>query len=313
MSTSQSNNVPPGNQRVDEVPVVQTKAKMNKILSRDSTTDFGMDSMFQSSRQRRTLADEDAPPTSSINDIPTEINLDSGLNRFQPRKSTVENTFSSSRRHARTLSTTQIPQHTFVVVFGYPADKFSFTAEYFKSLGEATEPEKHLEVTNCFRIGYVDIGDAMRAVRKNGEVMAGSWMIGAKWADPAQAEAMIGQPVLRNTPLSATVPQMNDATSTGNEMAIDELHTIQSNSTYSSVGTPIKLAPSTSAFRKQVGGSASKPTTPQTQKGWAGNVLPSTPSYSSNLLPSGITPSTPVGQSPSKGVVGQMTDLIFGW
>ena len=43
-------NVPPGNQRADEVPVVQTKAKMNKILSRDSTTDFGMDSMFQSSR-----------------------------------------------------------------------------------------------------------------------------------------------------------------------------------------------------------------------------------------------------------------------
>ena len=94
----------------------------------------------------------------------------------------MENTFSSSRRHARTLSTIQIPQHTFVVVFGYPADKFSLTAEYFKSLGEATEPEKHLEVTNCFRIGYVDIGDAMRAVRKNGEVMAGSWMIGAKWA-----------------------------------------------------------------------------------------------------------------------------------
>jgi len=99
-------NVPPGNQRVDEVPVVQTKAKMNQILSRGSTTDFGMDSMFQSSRyvfgpvksdmltsilhfsrQRQTLADEDAPPTSSINDIPTEINIDSSSNsnRFQPR------------------------------------------------------------------------------------------------------------------------------------------------------------------------------------------------------------------------------------
>ena len=95
----------------------------------------------------------------------------------------MENTFSSSlRRHAHTSSTAQIPQHTFVVVFGYPADKYSFTADYFKSLGEATEPEKHLEVTNCFRIGYVDIGDAMRAVRKNGDVFAGSWMIGAKWA-----------------------------------------------------------------------------------------------------------------------------------
>jgi hypothetical protein len=287
---------------------------MNKILSRDSTTDFGMDSMFQSSRQRRTLADEDAPPTSSINDIPTETNVDSGPNRFQPRKTTVENTFSLSRRHTRTSSTTQIPQHTFVVVFGYPADKFSLTAEYFKSLGEATEPEKHLEITNCFRIGYVDIGDAMRAVRKNGEVFAGSWMIGAKWADPAQAEAMIGQPVVRNTPLSTTVLQMNDATPNGNEMSIDEPHTTQSNSTYSTVGTPIKLAPSTSAFRKQVGGSASKPSTPQTQKGWAGSVLPTTPSsMSSSLLPSGITPSTPVGQSPNKSVVGQVADLIFGW
>jgi nuclear pore complex protein Nup53 len=94
----------------------------------------------------------------------------------------VENTFSPSRRHTHTSSITQIPQHTFVVVFGYPADKFSLTAEYFKSLGEATEPEKHLEITNCFRIGYVDIGDAMRAVRKNGEIFGGSWMIGTKWA-----------------------------------------------------------------------------------------------------------------------------------
>ena len=131
--------------------------------------------------------------------------------------------------------------------------------------------------------------------------------------DPAQAEAMIGQPVLRNTLASAAVPQTSDATSSGNEMLIDEPHTVQSNSTYSTVGTPIKLAPSTSAFRKQVGGSASKPTTPLTQKGWAGSVLPVTPSLSSSLLPNGMTPSTPVGQSPSKSVVGQMSDLIFGW
>ena len=248
----------------------------------------------------------------------------------------MENTFSSSRRHTHASSTTQIPQHTFVVVFGYPADKFSLTAEYFKSLGEATEPEKHLEITNCFRIGYVDIGDAMRAVRKNGEVFNGSWMIGAKWAvsrkafhkinilslliapfiffqDSAQAEAMIGQPVLRSTLSSSSVPQTNDTTPSGNEMLIDEPHTMQSNSSYSTVGTPIKLAPSTSAFRKQIGGSASKPTTPQTQRGWAGNILPSTPSLSSSLLPSGNTPSTPVGNSPNKSVVGHVTDLIFGW
>lgn len=220
-----------------------------------------------------------------------------------------------------------------MVVFGYPADKFSLTAEYFKSLGEATEPEKHLEITNCFRIGYLDIGDAMRAVRKNGEVLSGSWMIGVKWAvslaiiahiiffnriicvnfqDPAQAEAVLGQPVLRNTLTSGTVPQTNEATSGGNEMSIDEPYTIHSSSPSPSVGTPIKLAPSTSAFRKHVGGSASKPPVAQTHKGWAGSVLPATTSLPSSLLPTG-TPSTPVGPSPSKSVVGQMSDLIFGW
>lgn len=312
MSTSQNNNVPSGNQRVDEVPIVQTKAKMNQILSRGSTTDFGMDSMFRSSRQRQTLADEDAPPTSSINDIPTEINLDSGPSRFQPRKTTVENNFSPSRRHIRTSSINQTSQRTFVVVFGYPADKFSLTAEYFKSMGEATEPEKHLEITNCFRIGYADIGDAMRAVRKNGEVFAGSWMIGVKWADPAQAEAVLGQPVLRNSLTSVVAPQTNDATSSGNEMSIDEPSPIHSNPNAPAVGTPIKLAPSTSAFKKHVGGSASKPPTPQTQRGWGANVLLATTSLPSSLLPSG-TPSTPVNPSPSKSVVGQMSDLIFGW
>lgn len=54
--------------------------------------------------------------------------------------------------------------------------------EFFKTLGNSTEPEPNTEVLNCFRIGYYDITEAVRAVRKNGEVFAGSWMIGAKWA-----------------------------------------------------------------------------------------------------------------------------------
>lgn len=54
--------------------------------------------------------------------------------------------------------------------------------EFFKTLGNTTEPEPNTEVLNCFRIGYHDITEAVRAVRKNGEVFAGSWMIGAKWA-----------------------------------------------------------------------------------------------------------------------------------
>lgn len=117
---------------------------------------------------------------------------------------------------------------------------------------------------------------------------------------------MLGQPVLRNALISAVVQQTNDTTPAGNEMSIDEPYTIPSNSTGPAVGTPIKLAPSTSAFRKHVGSTTSKPSTPQMQKGWEGSVPSATTSLPSSLLPSG----TP---SPSKSVVGQMSDLIFGW
>lgn len=70
----------------------------------------------------------------------------------------------------------------FVIVFGYPLDRYSVTVEYFRSLGETTEPEQLPEIINCFRVGYKHPAEAMRAVRKNGEVLSGAWMVGVKWA-----------------------------------------------------------------------------------------------------------------------------------
>jgi len=71
---------------------------------------------------------------------------------------------------------------TYVIVFGYPPDKYSLTVEYFRSLGASTEPEPNTEIVNAFRIGFRDPGEAMRAVRRNGEVLGGTWMVGVKWA-----------------------------------------------------------------------------------------------------------------------------------
>ncbi|PPQ94682.1 hypothetical protein CVT25_009537 [Psilocybe cyanescens] len=311
-------NAPQGNQRVDEVPVVQTKAKMNHILSRGSASDFGMDSMFQSSRQRQPLADEDAPPTSSINDIPNELNLDSSPGRFQTRQTGNERpNFSSSRRHniAPPPSMNQAVQPLFVIVFGYPADKYSLTVEYFKSLGETIDVDTSKDITNCFKIGYADPGDAVRAVRKNGEVLNGTWMVGAKWADPAQAEAVLGQPILRS-PFSSSVSYNQNQTAessssnSNNAMVVDEPYSPSHNANTSTpaVGTPIKLAPSMAAFRKMPGvsGSSSKPATPQ-HATWGSGLLSTSVSTPGQNTTGGVQP------SPSKGVIGQMSDLIFGW
>lgn len=181
------------------------------------------------------------------------------------------------------------------------------TVEYFKSFGDATEPDQNIEIVNCFRIGYRDPGDAMRAVRKNGEILGGSWMIGAKWAvcivsfcmpcltsvqDPLQAESILGQPLLRHNVSEPKTPSAN-------AMTVDEppLSMSPFASNTPTVGTPIKLAPSSSVFRKPGSGVTEKTTTPQQPN-----------------MNTAFTGSVNVGQaSPSKGVLGQVSDLIFGW
>ncbi|KAJ6478052.1 hypothetical protein C8R47DRAFT_984436 [Mycena vitilis] len=290
MSASQSNNSPTGAQRVDEVPVVQTKAKMNNAFSRGPTSDFGMDSMFQSSRQRQPLADEDAPPMSSVNDIPNEMYADSSSSQ-QPRNSAFSSSFARSRPRPPPATSSSSAPMLYIIVFGYPADKYSLTVEYFQSLGNASDPDPHAEIVNCFRIGYKDPADAMRAVRKNGEILGGSWMVGAKWADAAQAEALLSQPVVRHSspdPAAMAVDSPGPMTNYGGANT-------------PSVGTPIKLAPSASAFRRGA------PSTPKPPPPPASTSAPQAQNWA------GAAPAPATPGSAGKGVLGQVSDMIFGW
>jgi hypothetical protein len=173
---------------------------------------------------------------------------------------------------------------SYVIVFGYPPDKYSVTIEYFKSLGAATEPEPNTEIVNCFRIGFRDPGEAARVVRRNGEVLGGTWMIGVKWADAAAAAAAadVGSS-LRISEFAMTTSPSQGAQSSA--MAVD------SPSHSAVVGTPIKLAPSVAAFRR--------------------GHAPAAASPAQKITPISTVPSQ--GSSPSKGVLGQVTDLFFGW
>lgn len=69
-----------------------------------------------------------------------------------------------------------------VVVFGYPQDKAKAAEKLFRSLGESNEPVFAPEDGNWFKIGYKHEWEAARAVRKNGELVNGAWMVGVKWA-----------------------------------------------------------------------------------------------------------------------------------
>ncbi|PFH45556.1 hypothetical protein AMATHDRAFT_71563 [Amanita thiersii Skay4041] len=370
MSASQHSNPQQGSPRMDDAPIVQTKAKMNQGLVRPS--EFGIDSMFESSRKRQTFADEDAPPTSSVNDIPNETYVDTTPG-FQPKTSALgmPSLFQSRQQHRPQSSlaiagTSGTPQHhhhnssshnhhqpIHIIVFGYPPDRYSVTVEYFQSLGDATEPTLNTEIINCFRIGYHDPGDAMRAVRKNGEILGGSWMIGVKWADPAQAEALFGNQASLLSRSANALPESSSNQPTAGTMAVDPpmtpIHHPQPHfgmhtpgATTPSVGTPIRLAPSTAAFKKSTiggGGGASGAKAPQQQpqassslSNWSTAIpggLGGTSGSSAGGVGSawgsvaGVAPvdgnrgsgavNRPNSSVQSKGVFGQVSDLIFGW
>ncbi|KAH9175971.1 hypothetical protein EDB89DRAFT_2219021 [Lactarius sanguifluus] len=249
MSMSQNNGSPSANQRLDDMPIVQTKAKLNSTLSRAPTREFGKDPMFESSRQRQT-PDEDAPPTASVNDI-------------------LNTTYTDSPSYQRSTL-----EPLYVVVFGYPPDKYSVAVEYFKQLGETTDPDPNTEISNCFKIGFKHPGEAMWAC-------PGSWMVGVKWADPAQAERVLGQSIARTTTYLPT-PDITP---------IRCLVLVPHMAGTPAVGTPIRLAPSTSAFRKP--GQGPKPAT------------------SGQQLATPVAVGTP--GTPSKSMIGQFSDLVFGW
>lgn len=147
-------------------------------------------------------------------------------------------------------------------------------------------------------------------------------MVGVKWAvsffslsisfisiahalfqDAAQAEALLGSALTRSTAVydsySNSPPDIQVDTSMS--MAVDDgfqndaatpVHGGFSHTP--SVGTPIKLAPSVTAFRK----------------GGPDSVQRLTPSGASSE--SGASRQMAQG-SPSKSVIGQVSDMLFGW
>lgn len=69
-----------------------------------------------------------------------------------------------------------------MIVFGFPNDKLQAAIKLFSSLGESQEPTPGPEGANWFKIAYKHEWEAARAVRKNGELINGQWMVGVKWA-----------------------------------------------------------------------------------------------------------------------------------
>jgi nuclear pore complex protein Nup53 len=112
------------------------------------------------------------------------------------------------------------------------------------------------------------------------------------YQDAAQAEALLGSSISRTQPATPTLIKPTISTPADVEMAVDEL-----SSPLGTIGTPVQLAPSSSAFRKPGAGGknlALSIAAPKSQDAWT-----AAPSQGA--------------AAPQKGVFGQVTDMIFGW
>lgn len=215
----------------------------------------------------------------------SEILICWSLAHFSYQKSNLEaSRFSRRPSH---VPASQPAQPVHVMVFGYPPDEYSSMVEYFKSLGDATEPEPDKRVNNCFRIGYQNTADAVRAIGKNGDVIRGTFMIATKWAvsilfnaypeysltlfcsqEPVHAEAALG------SSFRQSLSGVTEAHSLGSAADTDETTQPSLVSSVQSIGTPMQLRPASSAFRKQTALSEPRPF-PPVPTPLSGTVLPS--------------------------------------
>lgn len=118
--------------------------------------------------------------------------------------------------------------------------------------------------------------------------------------DPGQADRVLGQAAIRTayapSPDVGSPSETVPADSAGSSRSPHQLAIPASRSSHNNtptVGTPIRLAPSTSAFRKPGQGTKAATSTPGPQ--------PAT------------TPVVGTPGTPSKGMIGQFSDFVFGW
>jgi nuclear pore complex protein Nup53 len=135
--------------------------------------------------------------------------------------------------------------------------------------------------------------DARRAVGRNGEVLGGTWMVGVKWADPFHPALTRASPTPTTAALSTspqkamTTPQQPSTPRTGGGGA-------------GSIGTPLQLAPASSAFKRLVPSQAA--------------AAASSSGGRDRALAEAAKGGPPAGQGSSGGgYLGKLGELVFGF
>lgn len=138
--------------------------------------------------------------------------------------------------------------NTQVIIFGPPPALHPALVSHFSTLGPIAHSFSDPAGGNWLTATFHSELDARRAVARSGEVLGGGWMVGVKWADPLHPS--IGRPSPSPAPAALS--------SSPSKQAVHQQHQQQPSTPRggggpgNAIGTPLQLAPASSAFRRLV-------------------------------------------------------------
>lgn len=231
----------------------------------------------------------------------------SGRSRLATSHDPTASPFAAAAAPLPSRSTAHSKEGYSVYVFGFPAAATDLVLDFFTQFGEIVSTTPSTEGGNWVTITYAQAWSAARAARKNGEILGGALMIGVKAVDEdglrrALAGAEGGQDLVPSAPSATPGPRQN-----GNSGG--------ATSTPSGVGRPVNVLGPQSAFK-------AAPT--PTRKGFlglgggggGGATAPSTPGGAdphASLFAEKSRQAALAQQPQQKGVLGKVSDMVFGW
>lgn len=189
-------------------------------------------------------------------------------------------------------------------LFGFPSSSLQSVLEHFSQFGEIISSIPSTQGGNWVTITYASPTSAVRASRKNGTIIGGVLMIGVKIVDEEALKISLGTEGLGSGLFS---------TGTGNESNIGTRSSTPTRGPPSGVGKPVSVLKANSAFKSVA------PTPPRRGffasgaagvNGTGGGGDPQAGLFAEKnrqaLLAQGQ-------QDSGKGVLGKVSDLVFGW
>lgn len=136
-----------------------------------------------------------------------------------------------------------------MIIFGPPATLHPAVVSHFSALGPIASSFSDPSGGNWLTVTFHSELDARRAIGRNGEVLGGAWMIGVKWADPFHPALNRASPTPGAAAALSTSPQQKTTTAIAQQQ---QQPSTPRNAAAKQIGTPIQLAPASSAFKRLV-------------------------------------------------------------